>query len=308
MRKKLAMILAVILTASAIPYAQSAHAAGEGIVRVKLSVEETASLPFFVDGNYTVGDTATALERDQYTVNLESGTLNMYCGATLIASGASIKLIQRAPTSGRNNFIWMNNALYGKLCVYLGDMEFLIDGSNIQAINHIFIEDYVCGVVPYEMNDSFPLEALKAQAVAARNYAAKRMGSSDNYDFTDTSSKDQVYKGYSPTAANALVAVTATAGQVLTFGGSMIDCYYSASNGGWTDIPYHRWGSAASANWPYYTIVADPYDTANAFTPFETIFLPASNLETLLGVYTTTTSDNYIDTQPNAALAIAYIK
>ncbi len=144
-------------------------------------------------------------------------------------------------------------------------MEFLINGSNINVINHIYIEDYLCGVVPYEMSDSYPIEALKAQSIAARNYAAKRMGSADSYDLTDDSSNDQVYKGYSPSAVNTAAAVDATAGQVLTYGDAIIDCYYSASNGGWTELPYHRWGGGAT--WPYYRIDRDPYDTYNPYDP-----------------------------------------
>lgn len=47
-------------------------------------------------------------------------------------------------------------------------------GGNVQIIVHVFMEDYMLGVLPYEMDNSFPLEALKAQAVAARTYALKR--------------------------------------------------------------------------------------------------------------------------------------
>ncbi len=276
MRKRLTIVFCIILALSAIPAMQRAHAGSDdsSIVRVKLSVETGSSLSFFVDGNYTIGDSTAAIERQQYTVKLEGGSLNMYCGPSKIAGGSSIKLVQRAATSGRNNFIWVYNAHYESTLSYTGDMEFLIDAENacIKVVNHIYIEDYLYGVVRYEMSPSWPLEALKAQAVAARNYAAKRMGSAGAYDLTDDSSNDQVYKGYSASVSNATKAVDETAGQVLTYSGTIIDCYYSASNGGWTELPYHRWGGGR--DWQYYAITADPYDVANPSSRFETITLP----------------------------------
>ena len=304
-RKVLAFIVSICMAAALLTgIPAEAQAAGEsGVVRVKLSIGTVTSFSFFTDGNYSVG--GTSLERQLYTVKIEGGTLNLYYGSKVISSGASIYVTQHSATSGYNNSIWLKNSLYGYRG-YLGDMSFSISGSNLLLINYIDIEQYLYGVVPYEMSDSWPIEALKAQAVAARNYTAKRLGGGGSYDITDTSSADQVYKGYSPTATNARAAVDATAGQVLMSGSSIIDAYYSASNGGWTDLPYHRWGGGAT--WPYYTIAEDPYDKANPSSPFEKIYLPAVNLETALGVYTATTADNYSGTEPNAATAIGYIK
>jgi SpoIID/LytB domain protein len=236
---------------------------------------------------------------------VSGGNVSLYQGSTQIATGSSVYIGQTGGTAAGNT-ISISNELYG-VRSYLGDMCFSVSNGNLQLVNYLDLEQYLYGVVPYEMSDSWPLEALKAQAVAARNYAAKRMGGTGSYDITDLSSQDQVYKGYSASAANAKAAVDATAGQVLTYGGGIIDAYYSASNGGWTDLPYHRWGGGA--DWPYYTVAQDTYDTANpANKHFETIYLPASGLETSLGVYTATTSDGYSDTEPNAANAILYIK
>ncbi len=107
MRKRAAMALCIILALSAIPSTQGvfAGAAEDSIVRVKLSVGTTAALSFFVDGNYTAGDSSAAIERDQYTVKLENGSLNMYCGSRKICGGVSIKLTRHEATGGRNNFI-----------------------------------------------------------------------------------------------------------------------------------------------------------------------------------------------------------
>jgi SpoIID/LytB domain protein len=65
----------------------------------------------------------------------------------------------------------------------------------VDVINHLYLEKYLYGVVPYEMSNSFPAGALKAQAVAARGYSVARLENARllTYDISDTSS-DQVYK------------------------------------------------------------------------------------------------------------------
>ena len=81
--------------------------------------------------------------------------MGLFFGSSLISSGASIRLVQHAPTSGRNNAIWMYNTGTGRSYHYPGDMEFRIENNYINAVNHVYIEDYLCGVVPYEMSDSW---------------------------------------------------------------------------------------------------------------------------------------------------------
>lgn len=275
-RKLICAILCVSLLLLLMP-GITVSAADNSIVRVKLSLGTPTSVRVFLDGNYSVG--GTPLERQTYTVKLENGTLengtlNMYLGGTVVASGNPIYITRNADTPGLNNFMWLRNPHYNNDYIrYLGDMCFSIDGSSIQVVNYVYLEHYLYGVVPYEMNDSWPIEALKAQAIAARNYAAKRAGSSRSYDLTDDSSYDQVYRGYNPAYSNAINAVNATAGQVLTSGGAIIDAYYSASNGGWTDLPYHRWGGGG--DWTYYRIDRDDYDLANPSSQFETIYFPS---------------------------------
>lgn len=286
MRKRIGFVLCVILLLSVFPAAQSALAAGEeySIIRVKLSVEESSSLSFFVDGNYTIGSSTTAIERQQYTVKLEGGSLNMYYGSAKVAGGSSIKLVQRAATSGRNNFIWLYNARYETSLKYLGNLEFRIDSANscIEVINQLYIEDYLYGVVPWEMNNSFPIEALKAQAVAARNYAERHINASASYDVVDTT-KNQVYRGYDPSATNAIQAVDATAGRVLTYkkegkDAEIVEVFYSASNGGYTEIPQHFW-TASNPLYPYHVIQADPYDVQNPYSKQDILILPKSVTE-----------------------------
>ena len=123
--------------------------------------------------------------------------------------------------------------------------------SSRDTVDVVPLDTYVQGVVPAEMPASWSIEAVKAQAVAARTYAAwSRDQRADRYwQICDTSSC-QVYGGVGGEVARGNDAVTATAGQVLTYGGHAAFTQFASSNGGWSVA-----GSA-----PYLQARADPYD------------------------------------------------
>jgi stage II sporulation protein D len=129
-------------------------------------------------------------------------------------------------------------------------------GSTDRAtVNVVPVDSYVQGVVPGEMPASWSSEALKSQAVAARTYA---MWSRDQYpdryyQICDTSSC-QVYRGVDAEDARSNAAVAATAGRILTYGGSAAFTQFSSSSGGWL--------SAGSR--PYLVAKADPYDAGSS--------------------------------------------
>lgn len=129
------------------------------------------------------------------------------------------------------------------------------DGSN--AIKQIDLEDYLKGVVPSEIKAaSCPMEAQKAQAVAARTYAMRKINERKSKDFdVDDTAGYQAYNAR-PRHANSDMAVDATEGMVLMHAGKLIDAVYTHSNGGRTVSALKRWGSAA----PYLTERSDPYD------------------------------------------------
>jgi peptidoglycan hydrolase-like amidase len=266
-RKLICAILCVSLLLLLVP-GITVSAADNGIVRVELSLGKPAAIPFYIDGNYSVA--GIPLERQLYTAKLEGGVINLYFGNTVVASGASLMLEQHSSTDGRNNFIWMN--INNK--AYLGKMEFIASGSGIRAINHVYIEDYLYGVLPYEMSDSWPIEALKAQAVAARGYAQRNIAGV----LSDTSA-DQVYGGFNPAYGNSIQAVNETAKTVLTYNGQIIETFYSASNGGYTDIPQHVW-SATNPVMPYHVIQLDPYDVQNPYSRQEVLIFPKAITDT----------------------------
>ena len=127
------------------------------------------------------------------------------------------------------------------------------DADKLAIINVVPMEDYIAGVLPYEMGPSWPLEALKAQAVAARSYSLHYLlacTGKGNYDVENTT-RHQVYRGTRAVTAAVRAAVSATAGEVMLFRNKVVPAYFHASCGGYTegmyrifkiDIPYLRGG------------------------------------------------------------------
>lgn len=116
--------------------------------------------------------------------------------------------------------------------------------KKLTVINEVDLEDYLKGVVPSEMPSSWELEALKAQAIAARSYALANLGkrASFGYDLKDTP-EDQAYGGASAETSKTNLAVESTGGQVLTYNMKVIPAYYSASAGGQTINASAAWGN-----------------------------------------------------------------
>ncbi len=154
----------------------------------------------------------------------------------------------------------LHNAANGS--EYRGALKIVRDGGGLTAVNIIDIESYLCGVVPREMPSSWGnyeggMEALKAQAVAARTYALYNCSRQrhDHYHVCDTQ-HCQVYGGKACETANINAAVEETRGEVLTYQGSIIEAYYHATNGGYTEAAQHVWASSR----PYFSSEYDPYD------------------------------------------------
>lgn len=123
--------------------------------------------------------------------------------------------------------------------------------SRSDTVNVLRLDDYVKGVVPREMPTSWEVAAVRAQAVAARTYAAfdRAAHPTRHYQTCDTTSC-QVYGGVASEDSRGTAAVTATANQVLTHGGKPAFTQFGSSSGGWT----------VAGNMPYLVAKADPYD------------------------------------------------
>ncbi|MBI2266152.1 MAG: SpoIID/LytB domain-containing protein [Armatimonadetes bacterium] len=119
---------------------------------------------------------------------------------------------------------------------YRGSFRVRNERGRLSVVNVLPLESYLYSVVGSEVSPDWPLESLKAQAVAARTYALWRMeeNSQKIYDVVDTVA-DQVYNGYHWESSRIRQAVLATRGEVITHDGRPIKAYYHAACGGHTE-------------------------------------------------------------------------
>ena len=159
---------------------------------------------------------------------------------------------------------------------YRGGFQYLRrNGGNLTVVNMVELEDYVNGVICYEMGREWPLEALKAQALCARTYVLKNLGkhNSDGFDICPTA-YCQVYHGMGSKKANygpsdtSVQAVRETAGQVITYNGKLAETFYSSSFGGASEDAKNVWGTDTAGEYPYLRGVVDPYEqTVDSLNP-----------------------------------------
>jgi stage II sporulation protein D len=126
---------------------------------------------------------------------------------------------------------------------YRGVLEIYRTPKDALAINHLPLEDYLLSVVPSEMPPSWHIEALKAQAVAARTYATYHINQSKSslYDLeTDTNS--QMYTGIKSENPNSSRAVKETKNMVLVYKDKPINAFFHSHSGGTTEAPEKVWG------------------------------------------------------------------
>ena len=254
LKKILSLSLSLMLLISLLPaYEYIVHASEEEPqvhVKLKNYLGNKTQVSIKPTGIYKMGDQETTLSSNTaYTLKLEDSKLNLYLDGKLIYSSSSFTL----SSSSSDSYMTIDNR------AYKGSFQFIVEavsGKNyIRPINTVGMEDYVKGVVPNEMYASWNIEALKAQAVAARTY-------SWNFDdkTIDDTTNYQVYGGYmiGDYYNNSNKAVADTTGQVLKYNNRLIDAVFSASNGGIVESAKNAWGNEHS----YLQSYIDPYDTS----------------------------------------------
>jgi SpoIID/LytB domain protein len=155
---------------------------------------------------------------------------------TSLHNAASSNSIRIRPGSGATIELWSKPSAYDQFRGVIRLIGATGGTSTVNGVNELPMESYLRGVVPAEVPSSWPVEALKAQAIAARSYAATRLnpttGSWDIYDDT----RSQVYRGYLAEKSATNSALTATAGMVVrTSTGSIANTLFSSCAGGWTE-------------------------------------------------------------------------
>ncbi len=137
--------------------------------------------------------------------------------------------------------------------------------GGLTAINAVDLEEYLYGVVPAEMPASWPAEALKTQAVAARSIAVFQYNRyvSRGYNVVDTTAV-QAYKGFSTECASTNLAVDTTRGEVIKYNNQVAEALYSSTSGGTTEDAKYVWGNEV----PYLKAVLDSFETEPAQKPW----------------------------------------
>ena len=121
---------------------------------------------------------------------------------------------------------------------YPGRLELVKNGGGLAVVNELPLEDYLVGVLRAESNERWPMEALRAQAIVARTYAAhhRRLNSGKPYHIV-ASTAHQQYAGRVPAGSPVWEAVRSTAGQVLLWEGELFPAFYHTDSGGYTEDP-----------------------------------------------------------------------
>jgi len=192
-------------------------------------------------------------------VTYKSGTsyILKVIGLKIGFNGAMYDNISFVPQNSSNTIKILSSYSNNYLGTLTFTMQTINETSKIIPINSLYIEDYLKGVVGKEMSDYFPVEALKAQAVAARNYTLASAGKhkSKGYNLCDTTDC-QVYAGYDTSLTRVNAAVDATKGMLLLSGTSIVEALYSASDGGYTEASENVWYESRS----YFKAQVDSYD------------------------------------------------
>ncbi len=152
------------------------------------------------------------------------------------------------------------------------------NNSDLTVINLLPMEMYLYGVVPREMPHSWPEEALKAQAVAARGFAVASLKKYAEFGFNFCSTvHSQVYGGFEAEQSSTNRAVDLTKGQIITYNGHLAIPYYHSSSGGRTESSENIWTNSV----PYIRGVSDEYSLNSPHTEWE-VALEKEEIESIL--------------------------
>ncbi len=225
-----------------------AAGAAEAAVELRVAIESATK-------NLRIGSSTAAIVRDDS--GRQVGTLSPLQSLDAKVSGNKVSLADRY--SG--NRLWIEPKDDGYIWIgqrwYRGRLQLARVGTGrMAAVNYVDLEHYLYGVVGAEAVSSWPLEALKAQAVAARTYALYERSRAKGklFDLSSTT-HSQVYRGITSESIRTHQAVNETVGQVVIHDGRLILAAFHASSGGHTENVEDVWSKPL----PYLRGVAD-YD------------------------------------------------
>ena len=189
---------------------------------------------------------SSSAEIDIYDVNTEE-YITTIDENTAFKLSAADSVVQCDYFEGVTNVVRLESAetIYYNGKGYRGAFEVRNNGNLLRVINIVKTDDYLASLLGKEMSTTWPIEALKAQAVCARNYAITIGGKHASYGFDIcTEQHCQVYGGISSEAESTRRAVRETRGVVVTYEGEIVPLYYFSCDGGYTENSEDVWTAA----------------------------------------------------------------
>lgn len=254
MLKKITLFFCAIIIICGKVYAYEPP--GEVKIGLHYGSSAPASVTVYCAGGINVGTSPGAIafsakNATAVTVRKGSGSsVEAVQGGKVVASGAELHLIAVEGSVSVNDKPYRGRIIIRRY-----------EGGNLTVINQVPLEDYVAGVVPGEMWHESNMEALKAQAVCARNYVVSKLGRHKSYGFDVCASVCcQVYGGISAETERTNLAVFETTGVIALYEGQPAELYFAASTGGYTEDVANVWGTAI----PYLKAVPSEYENESA--------------------------------------------
>lgn len=178
---------------------------------------------------------AVARGSDQVTLSADGAWWLRRRDGSIVQRGAPGQVLQISSADPQPPELWLETGsgqavrLNGRS--YAGRLRLLRDADGLLVVNHLPLEAYVASVVGAEMPSSWDLEALKAQAVAARSYALAHMArpASQHWHLGDTT-RWQAYRGLSSSTPRTLRAAQDTLGLILSYQGGIVESLYAANS------------------------------------------------------------------------------
>ena len=262
MKRMICLLLACILLVPAASFAKGEKASEVRVLLRRLYLTDRADLT--LSGRYLArsesGTDLLLTDGAKVTILLQDQRLTLFAGGVSADMGKKLTLLRQDSGNTAPGIRFNLQAGF-----YPGDLSLSIEKDTDSGALRIIpiltlpVETYLQGVVPYEMGDGFPEEALKAQAVCARTYALSHLNPDAVWDVVDTTN-DQVFRGIPENSPKSLQAVADTTGLVLTCDGKLITAWYGASNGGQTELPSNIWKGDVPR---CFAMTDDPWDAEN---------------------------------------------
>ena len=235
LRRGFAFTLALALLLIGVPLSSAPADSGVQFIRVLLSTQGVSSMNVPVKGIYTLAQTQRTFTDGTLTFSASGGTVTVSHSTEGQLYSGSNAIIERTNLSRDAGYLTMKTAAGTRN--YLGNVQLSASNGVLMVVNRVPLSHYLYGVVGYEMSNTFPLEALKAQAILARTFVLQFVSQKESmYDGADISTDIKEAQAYDAAGVNARIreAVKETRGEVLNAGGELPYAWFHAHSGGLT--------------------------------------------------------------------------